>query len=147
MLINDVNLKEETILEVGKFAILRNIFEKEKCENNCNIKWLEEIAKDIQTSKSWQNFATALADRSRYYWFPYPTYIVKSLDMSKRLSKSQKEKIKDFMENNGTRSIEGGLFAIYRIRNNMYHGLKEFKDLNNQIHLFKAINAVLEEII
>ena len=36
MLIKGYNLKEETVIEVGKFTILWNWFEWACCNNNCN---------------------------------------------------------------------------------------------------------------
>lgn len=40
----------------------------------------------------------------------------------------------------------GCLLVIYRIRNNLMHGLKMVEELNNQLKLFKAVNGVLESI-
>ena len=42
--------------------------------------------------------------------------------------------------------ICGALLCIYRIRNNLLHGLKELSELNGQIGLFKSMNNVLENI-
>lgn len=36
MLIKGYDLQEETVLEVGKFAVLWNWFERSWCDNNCN---------------------------------------------------------------------------------------------------------------
>ena len=40
----------------------------------------------------------------------------------------------------------GCLLIIHRIRNNMMHGLKVIKELNDQIELFRSANEVLESI-
>ena len=40
----------------------------------------------------------------------------------------------------------GCLLVIYRIRNNLMHGLKCIEQLNDQIKLFEAVNDVLETL-
>lgn len=45
MKIRDFELKNKTVLEIGKFAILWNWFEKEFCENNCNYSRLKMLLK------------------------------------------------------------------------------------------------------
>lgn len=44
MKIRDFELKDQTVLEIGKFAILWNWFEKEFCHNECNYKELKKVA-------------------------------------------------------------------------------------------------------
>lgn len=43
MKIRDFELKDQTVLEIGKFAILWNWFEKEFCHNECNYKELKRL--------------------------------------------------------------------------------------------------------
>ena len=52
-----------------------------------------------------------------------------------------------FISSGGNNELVGALLAIFRIRNNMFHGLKGYSELDEQIDLFKAMNAVLEEVI
>lgn len=40
----------------------------------------------------------------------------------------------------------GCLLVIYRIRNNLMHGLKCIEQLNDQLKLFEAVNGVLETL-
>ena len=40
----------------------------------------------------------------------------------------------------------GCLLVIYRIRNNLMHGLKCIEQLNDQFELFQAVNGVLESL-
>ena len=55
MKIRDFELKDQTVLEIGKFAILWNWFEKEFCHNECNYKELKKVAPyvkiDFQSQK------------------------------------------------------------------------------------------------
>ena len=50
------------------------------------------------------------------------------------------------MEQKGTDLNSGCLLVIYRIRNNLMHGLKMVEELNGQFELFQAVNGVLESI-
>ena len=40
----------------------------------------------------------------------------------------------------------GCLLVIYRIRNNLMHGLKCIEQLNDQLELFQTVNGVLESL-
>lgn len=48
MKIRDFELKNKTVLEIGKFAILWNWFEKEFCENNCNYSRLKDAFENVR---------------------------------------------------------------------------------------------------
>ena len=54
MKIRDFELKDQTVLEIGKFAILWNWFEKEFCHNECNYKELKKVAPYVK--KIWQKY-------------------------------------------------------------------------------------------
>lgn len=162
------NINEETVLEVGKFAILWNVFEKTKCRESCQADKIMEIAQASEQSckKIFIEFAKTLNNRAK----PKHEYIdeqdkrihihcyvdnglfpnQKSKDGITRDNRKYGidivEKIIDYIISVGERSIDGGLFAIWAIRNNMFHGSKEHGNLNEQINLFKSMNAVLKEV-
>ena len=48
MRIKDFTLQDKTVLEIGKFAILWNLFEKTYCNNNCSPSVLKEIAPRLE---------------------------------------------------------------------------------------------------
>ena len=77
----------------------------------------------------------------------YVTYNLVPANARNKLSQEEMGKILDFIYSNGREAFDGCLLAIYRIRNNMFHGLKELDSLNGQLELFKTMNRVLEEII
>lgn len=54
--------------------------------------------------------------------------------------------MKSFLEQNNGDVCCGCLLVIYRIRNNLMHGLKCIEELNDQFYLFEAVNDVLESI-
>lgn len=138
------DLHKETVLAVGKFAILWNIFEREKCGNHCTTSKIEELT--FNTSDKWQRLAEVLKRRQEQFDLTEGQYIARKL-RQRGLNSEQIEKIKRFLQSNGQEDVIGGLFAIYRIRNNMFHGLKEYQMLNTQKELFDAVNNVLESIL
>lgn len=140
------NFRRNTVEEVGKFAILWNKFEKDKCNNCCSTKKLRTM-NGFSSSKYFQNLARVLKHRSELLGFHYDAYVRRGLSMGHGLNSDDMDLILAFMNSDGMDSLAGGLLAIYRIRNNMFHGLKEWTDLDNQIELFVAMNNVLEEML
>lgn len=51
-----------------------------------------------------------------------------------------------FIEQTGDELTRGCFLVIHRIRNNLMHGIKLLEELDGQIELFRAANAVLESI-
>lgn len=138
------NLQEETMLTIGKFAVLWNIFEREKCKNYCTASKIEKLT--FTTSDKWQQLAEVLKQRQEQFDLTEGQYIARKL-RQQGLNPERIEKIKKFLQSNGQEEVVGGLFAIYRIRNNMFHGLKEWQMLDSQVELFNAVNKVLESIL
>ena len=140
------DFRQKTVIEVGRFSILWNMFENENFENNVNENKLRDVDW-LSPSKHFQKLAKVLKNRSELHGFDYREYIEESLSLGNGLRPDSKTLILNFMNSDGKEFLVGGLLAIYRIRNNMFHGLKEWVDLDNQIELFAAVNKVLEEIL
>ncbi len=138
---NNLYIKTETVLEIGKFVILWNIFEKNKCNTRCTNQKLINIGQRYKTTPQWQQFAKVMKNRACLLDCTIQQYVETKLSLGDGTKYA--DAIMHFINSDGKESIYGGLFAIYRIRNNMFHGLKERNDLDNQINLFISINAVL----
>lgn len=54
--------------------------------------------------------------------------------------------MKQFITQSGNELTRGCLLVLYRIRNNLMHGMKLLERLDGQIELFRAATAVLESI-
>lgn len=151
MKIRDFELKNKTVLEIGKFAILWNWFEKEFCENNCNYSRLKNASENARIDPQKQK---ELADvfEVRKYMFMQVTeeYVDTGLypDNARRTRTDVEERkvMEDFIDQKEGNTTLGCLMTIYRIRCNMMHGLKIVKQLDDQYELFKAANGVLESI-
>lgn len=142
--IHNCSLQQDTVLSIGKFAILWNIFEREKCNNYCTVSKIEKLI--FNTSDKWHQLAEVLKRRQEQFDLTEEQYITRKL-RRQGLNSERIEKINKFLQSNGQEDIVGGLFAIYRIRNNMFHGLKDYQMLDGQKELFDAVNNVLESIL
>jgi len=144
-------LQEKTVIEIGKFAILWGAFEKNVCRWEKNDKKVEKLlskSEEIEnvspcSPEKLKKFAEKLKERVEYCGNGNISKYVESL--SPNCSYGQSD-IEGFISSKGQGSFAGALVAIYRIRNNMFHGSKVLKELDRQNELFKAANKVLEEI-
>jgi hypothetical protein len=155
-------MNNETILEVGKFAILWNVFEEWRCKCNCSHEKIKEVVDDVMRIRAivgkrgeedaFINFAAELADRAKKTSGSVESYVKTKLypdDERARITKKERDgfmaTVINFINSGGKNALDGALLAIWRIRNNMFHGLKGHSVLDEQIELFRAMNAVLEE--
>ena len=147
MLIKGHNLDDELIIEIGKFAVLWNLFEKEHCQYDYKLKKIEFICGHVSASQDKQAaLADALNQRSSWYNQLYVDCISRDLFSDDRGPKESELKyIESFLKREDD-TLCGCLLCIYRIRCNMMHGLKEVETLNSQLAIFKAANGVLEDL-
>lgn len=149
MLIKGYNLKEETVIEVGKFTILWNWFEWSWCNNNCNSKTIKQIAIKIHIDKEKQAYlAEVLNKRRTLFDQPEKEYVRRSLhpDNARASREEDMDVMKQFITQSGNELTRGCLLVLYRIRNNLMHGMKLLERLDGQIELFQAATAVLESM-
>lgn len=145
------NLNDKTVLEIGKFAILWNCFEKEYCNNNCKAAVIREKANLIQIDIGTQaKFADVINKRRIKLWQSITEYITNGLhgENAHGSPETDMNTMCKFLEQCGDYDelVCGCLLVIRRIRNNMMHGLKAVSELDKQIKLFRSANEVLESI-
>ena len=149
MRIKGFDLQEETILEVGKFAILWNWFERTYCGNNCNPAKIKNIAKYISIAPDAQACFVGVLNKRRH-WFGQReiAYVQESLHPGNARVSNESDMcvMRQYLEQTGDESTRGCLLILQRIRNNLMHGMKIPEELDGQIELFRAANAVLENI-
>ena len=149
MEIKGYHLKDKTVLEIGKFSILWNCFEHDWCDNNCNPQKLKEKAELIHIDIEKQsNLANVINKRRQWFDQLEMDYVIESLhpENARRSSEFDMEIMRDFLKQEGSNLNGGCLLVIYRIRNNLMHGIKMIEELDVQIELFQAANEVLENI-
>lgn len=149
MLIKNVDLDNKLIMEIGKFAVLWNCFERFECDNNCNPKKIRIISENLNVDYEKQKKLAEVLNKRRSWFEQNITDYVKTglHPFNFRSSRVEEKKLmEEFMDQSGDNLTSGCLLVIYRIRNNLMHGLKCVELLNNQYDLFVAVNDVLESI-
>ena len=145
--IKSIDINPRTVVEVGRFTILWGAFENDMCDNKCTNIRLEQIAKRCSPSIQWQAFAAALKARAAYLDINIDTYVDSYLFLSRARSAVPQKKVKKFIASGGNESFSGGFMAIYRIRNNMFHGEKWMKKGGKRLELFIAASNLLEALL
>lgn len=147
MLIKGYELSDELIVEIGKFAVLWNLFEKDYCGYHCTPNTIIEACEYISISNEKQ-VVLAKALNARRLWFDqlYHNFILSGLYSDDRHPKEDEIKyIESFLKQEADTTC-GCLLCISRIRNNLMHGLKDVETLNSQLEIFRAANGILESI-
>ena len=147
MQIKGYNLNDELIVEIGKFAVLWNLFEKIHCDNKCNNRKILEDCSYLYVSSEKQNrLAVALNRRREWFEQLHTEFISKGLFSDDRQANEDEIKqIEAFLKQDGN-TLYGCLLCVFRIRNNMMHGLKDVETLNTQVEIFKSVNDILESV-
>ena len=149
MRIKDHNLDNALIVEIGKFSILWNCFERFQCDNNCNAKEIRSVCSRISIDKDKQAELTrVLNERRSWFGQTIPEHVKTGLYPGNARQNRPEDRIamEQFMKQEGDNLCQGCLLVIFRIRNNLMHGLKCIEQLNDQLELFKAVNGVLEPL-
>ena len=145
------DLTGEIVTEIGKFSILWAEFEK-LLNNNCSDELLLKQKNRISIKEQLLlDFNQSLHGRTEYFNEDIEVYTNYNLipENAHRPQDKYIKLMKDFMGLDELVKDDwtcGALLCIYRIRNNLLHGLKCINELNGQIELFKAMNKVLENI-
>ena len=119
------------------------------CNYECSPSKIKEIAGKVPidaTAKA--QLAKVLNARRHLFNQLIPEYVEESLypENAKKASNKNKEIMQRYLEQTGDQQICGCLLILYHIRNNLMHGMKLLEELNGQLELFRAANAVLESI-
>lgn len=154
MEINHYDVDEEVVMEIGKFAILWNLYESTYYQYNCNKKDMGEMCKhyfdcDKELQLKLRDELIKWADAHNRELINIVTNGLFS-EQTVPAKKWEKKYIKKFLTQDETATdsakLYGCLLTIYRIRNNFMHGLKDIATLKNQLDLFKAVNSILEAL-
>lgn len=142
-------LKDETILEIGRFAVLWNLFERSYFRRRCNACKIKNNADRFRIDSNIQeHFAKQLNARCELLGQDIHVYVRKSLHdiEGENLNEEYVAEMVRFLQYPSDDTTCGCLLAVCRIRNNLMHGIKDIKELDDQIELFRAANEVLENV-
>ena len=149
MLIKKNELDDGLVIEIGKFAILWNCFERFQCHNHCSPAAIKRTAPNLHIDAEKQAaLARVLNERRSWFGQIISDYVATGLHPGNANGSSLSDiaLMESFLAQNGEDLNSGCLLVIYRIRNNLMHGLKMVEQLNDQFDLFQAVNGVLESI-
>lgn len=149
MKLEGCNLDDKLVMEIGKFTILWNCFERFQCGNRCNPTKIKSVSTMISIDKEKQTeLAKVLNERRSWFGQVISEYVETGLypGNARQNQKEDRLLMEKFLEQEADDLCCGCLLVIYRIRNNLLHGLKCIEQLNDQLELFQAANGVLESL-
>ncbi|MDJ1494520.1 hypothetical protein QNI19_16365 [Cytophagaceae bacterium DM2B3-1] len=144
--------------KVLSFCLLWMTFEKYACNTDANFKVLKEVVDDklLNTTKiDISVFASQIGYFRTRYINPDGSINesrVNSLnDKNTNRGKKVSDAIKDFLINTPSNSeptiLLGLLCIVYRLRNNLLHGVKDPTTLDEQLELFTYASKVLMNVL
>lgn len=140
------NYTEEQLTNVKDFSLLWNIFENLVCENNCNVNRLDERLTPV---------AFEIAEFQETFDYFIDRYTSKGttnerFDRLNFRNGDRKEVVANVLlgnDNEVSNIVLALSIIVYRYRNNLFHGLKNFMQIDQQEENFKNANRVLKSIL
>lgn len=127
-------LLPETYRTLSSFTVLWNYFEQRKCLNAASPKVLHDLAQAFDPANGLNaELQEALAYwRQRYVERGAVNHLFETLHFRNGDNKAVATAAILGTTNDSTDLFEGLLTVIYRLRNNLFHGLKQLDQLNDQ---------------
>ena len=147
MRVNQYGISNETISVIGEFSILWCAFEREFFSNNATSAGIQHWAEHCPVTGDLLVLCEKLRTVSVEYLKIIDIHTIRyRLYSDKDNGKPERiELILQFLENSNEHSVVPGCFIfIQRIRNNLFHGLKDIHTLNDQKAMFQAICDILD---
>ncbi|SHK05334.1 hypothetical protein [Pseudozobellia thermophila] len=142
----NVDLNNEDLDSIKDFALIWNIFESKVCGMNFSPNRVQEginskkykIKDFSEELKYFQN--RYVTDGEMNYRFPFLYFRnKKSEEFSKDVLLGNKSEVNEV--------ILGLVLIIYRLRNNLFHGVKDMAVINEQKENFEMANYILSKIL
>jgi hypothetical protein len=137
---------EEQLINVKDFSLLWNIFENLVCGNNCNVNRLDERLNPVefQIVDFQENFEYF---KDRYTENGTTNARFEHLNFR---NGDRKEFVANVLlgnENETSAKVLALTIIVYRFRNNLFHGLKNFMQIDQQEENFRNANQVIKSIL
>lgn len=140
------NFTENDLKNIKDFSLLWNIFENLVCDRNCTINRIEESLNPIEFQI--EDFEDHLNYFKERYTADNNTN--ERFEYLRIVPNARKEFVKQVLlgnDNNTSNKILALSIIVYRYRNNLFHGEKNFMLLNEQEENFSVANQVLTSIL
>ena len=148
-----LTIEEKKLKSIFYFSLVWNIFEKECCQKNASIgnhpkKLAEKINSIIDSNLLNEIFQYF---KNRYIGNGDANDIFNRFDFGREpASETYKQFVKDKLlspEPTNEEKLQSLLYIAFRLRNNLFHGIKNVEELYKQNKNFKQINILLMIII
>lgn len=142
-------LEKETIYTLGEFSILWCYFEQKIFNSEANPSKMLNWARRQEFTFELITLCENIKEKAIIYLNGIDDTTIETRIYSlNRLPNDEHHKlISDFLKGNTDNSLLGCSLFILRIRNNMFHGIKDIFTLNDQREMFMGINAFLQFIL
>ena len=146
-------IDEKKLESIFYFSLVWNIFEKECCHKNASIgyhpkNFADKLSNNIDSNLLNEIFQYFL---NRYIENGDVNDIFNSFDFGREpSSETYKQFVKDKLlsaEPTNQEKLQSLLYIAFRLRNNLFHGIKDVEKLYEQNENFKQINSLLMAII
>jgi hypothetical protein len=128
-------LRPETLQVVSSFTLIWNFFENTACDRKANIGKFERIAAALaEGNERLPGLAEALQFwTDRYYDGAAFNTLFEGLEFREGDRRDHVEAVLSGARADLRSQLLAVMIIVYRLRNNLFHGLKEFATLNGQI--------------
>ena len=143
------SLKAETLQAVAGFTLLWNLFEGLLCKTDANVKIFRDITKNLPSSPKLEELVDECISfyRSRYVADQKMKPIFDRLHFRPKDKKELVESVLKGKEDELGDKMLALLIIAYRIRNNLFHGLKSVDIWNDQVKNISEASRVLSIMI
>lgn len=143
------DLDKETIYTIGEFSILWCYFEQNIFNSEANPSKMLNWARRQELTSELITLCENIKEKAIIYLngIDDTTIETRIYSLNRLPNDEHRKLISDFLEGNTNNSLLGCSLFILRIRNNMFHGIKDIFTLNNQREMFIGINAFLQFIL
>lgn len=139
------SLKKETLRAIAGFTLLWSLFEERVCENKAKVKTFECIAHNLPSSPKLEKLVNESISfyRSRYVMDQEMTPIFSRLEFRRNDRREHVEVVlKGEITEFGSKML-ALLIIAYRIRCNLFHGLKSVDNWDNQAKNISEASRIL----
>lgn len=142
-------LKEETIYTIGEFSVLWCYFEQVIFNSEVNPFKMLNWAKRQELTSELIALCKNIKEKANIYLndIDDATIEIKIYSVNRPPSDEHRKLILDFLEGESDNPLLGCSLFILRVRNNMFHGLKDIFTLDKQREMFLGINEFLQFIL
>lgn len=148
--IEEIEASDDIINALGRFSLLWNAFECELFDQQCTVSKIRNFENYNRIKK--ESYYTNLINTLLNYLGTDKRRITREIIKNRLYSVDRNEyqiEVEQVLKNDmhGEELQIGTLLILLRLRNNMFHGLKDCYQINSQLELFIAANSLLNYIM